>query len=870
LVDTSGSNSGYVAAEIQLADSAATYQALQTGEKLLARVLTAPVAETTTATSDILVGFAATKTGTGSTLAIASYGTGTGAQTAGSAKVTAASAATGATFDLDAFRGDGDVWTTTYLLGIQAASNKALDQGTYTIGLYLLDANDNTLSSKTISFKTVSDKILSGAVLTGATGGVGVVSATFTGTRYNYVTATLTDANGGDIREGANVRPAISASAKDASTTAGVATGGSWTAADDGTTGYDASAASLVAMDGVYDVSSGSALTSYVGTHTVTLRYGNASSTAKLSVINAATGTVSGQSVSATGASVLTPAATTPWTTSFTQYIPLTTTSATATWSGGTAGQAYSVTVTWVSASSAGDVTPKSATPQIIYADASGKISVPVTAASPIDGTKATASIVGLGGTPGDIVMWWVKSKTSAVSVSMNGAGVALKSANTFTATATDNFGSPVVGAVLQPAVTGSNADATTRATVVTDAKGQASITLTDALAVAAGTDTVKFTDVSTTIAGSAKVTYAATAPVTTSLTAFYTVSASTVTGTAISTAVPSTGIYADAATTKFAVKIARDNTKATSVADTAVSGTPAVANNDQLAIRIVATAEGVAVAATASTGAYILNSANLQASSRTQYTSATTFDKTFIVGSNVAGANTITFKSGDVTTAVSFWTGTTTANARFVTLTGAATGAANGDPIAFTAKVTDRYGNAISGATLTIAATGVGVMLGGATIQSYTTDSTGTFTFQGTSLVANGGTGTFTVTATNTADYASAAGKVGSSSVDSTLAAGNSSAKVDVVFAAGNNGALDAAQAASDAASEATDAANAATDAANAAAEAADAATAAAQDAADAVAALSTQVSEMVNALKKQITALTNLVIKIQKKVKA
>ena len=78
------------------------------------------------------------------------------------------------------------------------------------------------------------------------------------------------------------------------------------------------------------------------------------------------------------------------------------------------------------------------------------------------------------------------------------------------------------------------------------------------------------------------------------------------------------------------------------------------------------------------------------------------------------------------------------------------------------------------------------------------------------------------------------------------------------------------AAEAATDAASEATDAANAATDAANAAAEAADAATAAAQDSADAVAALSTQVSEMVAALKKQITALTNLVIKIQKKVKA
>ena len=72
------------------------------------------------------------------------------------------------------------------------------------------------------------------------------------------------------------------------------------------------------------------------------------------------------------------------------------------------------------------------------------------------------------------------------------------------------------------------------------------------------------------------------------------------------------------------------------------------------------------------------------------------------------------------------------------------------------------------------------------------------------------------------------------------------------------------------DAANEATDAANAATDAANAAAEAADAATAAAQDAQAAVAALATQVSSLIAGIKAQITSLTNLVIKIQKKVKA
>jgi hypothetical protein len=101
-------------------------------------------------------------------------------------------------------------------------------------------------------------------------------------------------------------------------------------------------------------------------------------------------------------------------------------------------------------------------------------------------------------------------------------------------------------------------------------------------------------------------------------------------------------------------------------------------------------------------------------------------------------------------------------------------------------------------------------------------------------------------------------------------LSGNATSSRITVTGTVSDDAATTAASAAADAAAEATDAANAATDAANAAAEAADAATAAAQDAADAVAALSTQVSEMVDALKKQITSLTNLVIKIQKKVKA
>ncbi len=122
-------------------------------------------------------------------------------------------------------------------------------------------------------------------------------------------------------------------------------------------------------------------------------------------------------------------------------------------------------------------------------------------------------------------------------------------------------------------------------------------------------------------------------------------------------------------------------------------------------------------------------------------------------------------------------------------------------------------------------------------------------------------------VNAANAAsDAAQATADAASDAADAAQAAADAAQEV----ADENPGDEDAAAAAADAAAEATDAANAATDAANAAAEAADAATAAAQDAVDAVAALSAQVTELINNLKKQITALSNLVIKIQKKIKA
>jgi len=203
----------------------------------------------------------------------------------------------------------------------------------------------------------------------------------------------------------------------------------------------------------------------------------------------------------------------------------------------------------------------------------------------------------------------------------------------------------------------------------------------------------------------------------------------------------------------------------------------------------------------------------------------------------------------------------------------------ANGNVV--TATVTDRFGNPIKGISVVATRVGTGTFNGTSSITGVTA-ADGTVDF-----VLSNGTADVTVSFTSSTFGASAATKgyadagitaltaytagtavLAEEGVGASFdAAGVNSVKV---LAVTDTAAVDTAQAAADAAAEATDAANAATDAANAAAEAADAATAAAQDSADAVAALSTQVSEMISALKKQITALTNLVIKIQKKVRA
>jgi hypothetical protein len=210
-------------------------------------------------------------------------------------------------------------------------------------------------------------------------------------------------------------------------------------------------------------------------------------------------------------------------------------------------------------------------------------------------------------------------------------------------------------------------------------------------------------------------------------------------------------------------------------------------------------------------------------------------------------------------------------------------TAEANGSSVTATAK--DRFGNPVKGVKLYATKTGSGYFGNGSSTSEGTTDSKGQVEF-----VVAGGALTVTVSAVNpssatgttygqtcaaagnadcaTTPTAITAYVAGTSVKDETgvgssfASAGVSSASVEVSVT-GSSDAIDAAN-------EATDAANAATDAANAAAEAADAATAAAQDAQAAVAELATKVASLIAGIKAQITTLTNLVIKIQKKVRA
>ncbi len=247
----------------------------------------------------------------------------------------------------------------------------------------------------------------------------------------------------------------------------------------------------------------------------------------------------------------------------------------------------------------------------------------------------------------------------------------------------------------------------------------------------------------------------------------------------------------------------------------------------------------------------YAFSSDATVATVSTSATTASTGVAAFTVTGVAAGSATISFGNASTlaasTVTTTFPVTVTGSTATTVTFTTDKADYTPGEKVTLTITAKDANGKPVAdGARALLATITSNVALGGTALSTSTT------------LLGGVATQTFFAPATS-----------GSFTISGTKGAAALADPVSVT-ATVTNAAADVAQAAADAAAEATDAANAATDAANAAAEAADAATAAAQDAADAVAALSTSVSAMIDALKKQITALTNLVIKIQKKVKA
>jgi 5-hydroxyisourate hydrolase-like protein (transthyretin family) len=424
----------------------------------------------------------------------------------------------------------------------------------------------------------------------------------------------------------------------------------------------------------------------------------------------------------------------------------------------------------------------------------------------------------------------------------------AVAASNKLTAQVVDQFGNALPNISVTAAIAGRNST-TVIPTLLTDANGQVTYTLVDAsTSTTSLTDTVTFTPAAGATS-TVTINYATYLPA--SKITMVTPDSANATATGVAGTITSdinTGKDGASATTATVSITVTDANGATLPAGVPVTFSVAGTNVAILSTKVTTVTDA---SGKASTNVYGWTNGNAVV--------------TATVGT-VTATGTVYFKQDDAVAGVQ-------AEARTITAT------VSGNVV--TAKVTDRFGNPIKGINVVASRVGTGTFNGTSSLTGVT-DKAGSVDFVLTNGTADVTvafeTATFGQSAATkgfvdagvTAIVASVAGTV--STAEKGVGASFDAAGINsvTVKAVSDTATIDQAAAATDAAAEATDAANAATDAANAAAEAADAATAAAQDAADAVAALSTQVSEMVNALKKQITALTNLVIKIQKKVRA
>jgi len=515
------------------------------------------------------------------------------------------------------------------------------------------------------------------------------------------------------------------------------------------------------------------------------------------------------------------------------------------------------VDTTGVTAESTGTTTDGSASK--IY----GSLSIPVTLG--LTSTQATygtvtitpyASATVAATTVGDFVVSGAASTASSGGklslVAPAAATITVAPAATVSATVkcVDNFGAAKAAITLTPAVSGRNAGLVTLPQIVTDASGLATVSYVDA-----STSTTNLQD--TLAFGSACTTSSTLLTVNYNATANFGVSTVKLTGGDTTAGVTNSVVSA----------------KAIAAADGAQKGAQGITVT-------VADANAVGIGGVPYTATVSGTGAAITSTTASGYTAA---DGTATVNvyAWLNGQYTVTVTAGGKTgTGLITFASSGVANARIVS--------AKVTDNVVVGKVVDRFGNPVSGVVL-YAKTTAPANIGGLLVATGSgTDKNGE-----TAFVVSG-IGSVTISAVNPSDPAgTVAGQTCALAGNYTCASGATAAKALTAYVAGTattaevgvgstyspagvaSVTVDVAGLASssdavDAANEATDAANAATDAANAAAEAADAATAAAQDAQAAVAALASQVADLIAGIKAQITALTNLVIKIQKKVKA
>jgi len=743
--------------------------------------------------------------------------------------------------------------STYYLEIFPRGGATVVDQGVYTVQIDLTDSVGNTIQRSTIKVDFVTAPADSGAKLTAASTGSWFVGNTPSIanqiTTESSITAAITNRDGGVIRLGDGTSPGLSAQVADASTVPLIQ---AMTSAD---TGYNAGTEveDNIAGDLTYGVYlAATAFSGQKGPLTLTVRYGLASATASITLNLAASSNALGTAsiIGAGQVDTSATAATLPLTTKSVIARVKVTESPTTT---ALTGYNMYYTLAYGASCVAGDMAPvKTTTPVKVVTDASGHADVVITNAFPLNGCTATITWTGAVTNPAAEVITWSRANADAALPNPGGAYKAvLKSAQTVTWTIVDTFGAIMPGATVTISHTGANAPTAAPAARSTDAKGQISYTWTDALATTTTTDVVRVATVNAvapvTSTGSITVSYVATLPVVASIKAQYAATTALVASTGSPITVPATAIGTSVGGRAISATDQLDLTKAV----TGASADNFVALKFTAEDSAAAAVTGVPMTVTVTNG-HILGADNVPTTSRILYA-----NESFYAVGTMTGVATYTATVGAITKSATILWANVHTDARVLTVTESAG--------TITATVKDFMGNTVSGVTVAASLTGTGRLGNSATYSTFVTASNGSVSFDvnGSASVA---------VSISAATYAKSTWLAGYGDATGTLVTTGAPAGVRSVTVAteGNTVVASAAQAAADAAAEATDAANAATDAANAAAEAADAATAAAQDSADAVAALSTQVSEMISALKKQITALTNLVIKIQKKVRA